>query len=139
MIAESHSQVVRYWCFGLEFQANIDAVLGLLDCLFHGCFTCLNTSIGFCNLSLHFKYTPLFFFPLVNQRSDRLRVGGSQPVRLPAAGEPTDHPWHQTVRASLLSGDLPQLQTGRVLRSEAAGAAQPHRSESSIDRRRILR
>lgn len=91
-------------------------------------------------LSLRFKYTPLFLSPPpVNQRSDRLRVGGSEPVRLPAAGEPTDHPRHQTVRASLLSGNLPQLQTGRVLRSEAAGAAQPHRSESLIDRHRILR
>lgn len=52
----------------------------------------------------------------VHQRSDRLRVGGAQPVRLPAVGEPKDHSWHHAVRGPLLSGHLPQLPTGRLLR-----------------------
>lgn len=86
-----------------------------------------------CNLSLTIESEPhtscYFVFHAVNQRSDRLCVGSPQPVRLSAAGEPTDHPRHQTIRGSLLSGHLPQLQAGRVLRPETAGPAQPHRSE----------
>lgn len=69
----------------------------------------------------------LFYPCSVHQRSDRLRVSGPQPVRLPSTGKPTHHPGHQAVRRSLLSRHLPQLQTGRVLRPEAARLTQPHR------------
>lgn len=81
-----------------------------------------------CVYLLTFSFLSFFCVP-VHPRGDRLRVGGPQPVRLPAAGEPADHPRHQALRGPLLAGHLPQLPAGRLLRPEAAGPAQPHRSE----------
>lgn len=75
----------------------------------------------------------LCFGSAVHQRSDWLCVGGAQPVRLPATGEPEDHSRHHAVRGPLFSGHLPQLPTGRLLRPEAAGPAQPHRYETWLE------
>lgn len=70
----------------------------------------------------------LFLLSAVYTGGDRLRAGGPQPVRHPATGQPADHPRHQAIRGPLFAGHLPQLQAGRLLRPEAAGPAQPHRS-----------
>lgn len=70
----------------------------------------------------------LFSPSVVHPGGDRLRAGGPQPVRHPAAGQPADHPRHQAVRGPLFAGHLPQLPAGWLLWPEAAGPAQPHRS-----------
>ena len=71
----------------------------------------------------------VLFSRTVYQRGDGLRVGGTQWVWIPATGEPADRPGHQTVRRPLRFGHLPQLQAGWLLRPEAAGFTQPHRSD----------
>lgn len=63
----------------------------------------------------------------VYPRGDRLRVGGPEPVRLPAFGELEDHPRNQAVRGPLLPRNLPQLQTGWELWPASAGPEKPHR------------
>lgn len=83
-------------------------------------------------MQITFLINILIILPTVHQRSDRLCIGGSKPVRLPSPGEPPDYPRHQTVRGPLLIGHLPQLQTRRLLWPEAAGPSQPHRYVQSL-------
>lgn len=63
----------------------------------------------------------------VYQGSDRLCVGGSEPVWLPAIRELENHPRNQAIWGPLLPCNLPQLQTWWKLWPAPVGSKKSHR------------